>query len=245
MLLVIGRFSWFTCQVVVAMPRAALDPRRVLAPLTRVAAGAAAMALIIGFALGVVCWLHLGDTLRRFELEAYLPSLLMLAVVMEFGPVSAGLIASSRLAAGIAAELAGMQNTEQLDALAVLGVSAHQQLYAPRTLACIVLLPMLTVLVDYSALAGSFLVEWNSGGLSWSLYYQAAIQRLSLSETILATAKSAVFGFVVGVVASWFGAICEPGAESVGNAATRAVVFATLAVLVGNVALVRIIQIVT
>jgi phospholipid/cholesterol/gamma-HCH transport system permease protein len=241
----LGRFSFFALRVMSVVPGALLRPGPVMAQCVRFTGGSLVMVLVIGLSLGVVAWMHLGGVLRRFEIENLLPALLMLAVVVEFGPVSVGLIAAARLAAGIAAELAAMKVTEQLDALELMGVPVARRLLAPRVLACALVLPPLTVLMDYSALVGSFAAERLGGELTWTLYWRFAIDRLTPMEAILATAKTAVFGLLVGLLGCWHGVRAAASTDAVGSSATRAVVASTLSVLVGNVLLVRAIQLAT
>lgn len=211
----------------------------------RFVVGMLPIVLIIGVSLGLVAWMHVGAILHRFDSEQLLPTLLAVAVVLEFGPVSVGLLASSRLAAGLAAETAAMKATEQIDALRCLGVDPTFRLLAPRVAACVLVLPPLTVAIDYAAVCGSYAAEWLGGGLTWSLYYQYALEQLHLREAVLATGKTAIFGLLVGLVSCWYGMESESSTEAVGRASTRAVVAATLAVLISNVFMVRIIQLLT
>jgi phospholipid/cholesterol/gamma-HCH transport system permease protein len=127
----------------------------------------------------------------------------------------------------------------------VLGYSAMRELVGPRVLACILALPILTVFMDYLALAGSFAAEYSVSGVSWLQYRQACLTGLRFEDTLLATLKTLVFGYLVGVAGCYFGMAATGGTEGVGRAATRGVVVATLSVLVANVLLVRLIQVVT
>ena len=241
----IGRFSLFAAHVAWVVPRSLLRPSLILIQLARFTIGSLPVVLIIGFSLGLVTWMHLGQLLARFESQTLLPSVLMVAVVLEFGPVSVGLLAASRLAAGLAAELSAMNTSEQIDALRSQGVDPYVRLFAPRVIACALVLPPLAIIVDYSALLGSYLAEMLGGDLSWTLYRESAIEHLSVLEAALATAKTIVFGLLVSLISCWQGIQAERSTEAVGQAATHAVVLSTVAVLVSNVFLVRLIQIAT
>jgi phospholipid/cholesterol/gamma-HCH transport system permease protein len=135
-----------------------------------------------------------------------------------------------------------MRLTEQIDALEVLGVSAVRALVAPRVLACILALPLLTVVMDYLALVGSFAAEYVTSGVTWLQYQTACLAGLRFQDTLLATLKTVAFGYLIGVAGCYFGMTASGGTEGVGRAATRGVVLATLSVLIANVALVRLIQ---
>lgn len=241
----IGLFTAFGLRTAIELPVMLVRPRLLLVQLARFAAGSAGIIAIAGLSLGLVTWMHLGQVLGRFDVQSLLPSLLMVAVVLEFGPVAAGLVAAGRIASGLAAELAAMKTTEQMDALQCLGVSPYRRLIAPRVFGCCLVLPLLTILLDYTAFFGSFLAERVGGDLSWALYRQYALEHLRSTEALLATAKTLVFGVLVGLLACWSGVTAPPSTEAVGAAATKAVVWSTVAVLVSNVFLVRLIQLVT
>lgn len=240
-----GDFSAFALRVLAASPYSLLHPLPVLTQLARFIAGMLGLVMLVGFSLGLVAWMHMGVILARFESQTLLPSMLMIAVVMEFGPIATGLLASSRLAAGLAAELSAMNAAEQLDAMECLGVSPLRRLIAPRVIAAAISLPLLTVVMDYFAFAGSLVAERLAGELTWIEYRTHAVELLKPFETVLATAKTAIFGMLVGLTACYCGATAERSAEAVGQSATRAVVAATLAVLLCNIFLVRIIQLLT
>jgi phospholipid/cholesterol/gamma-HCH transport system permease protein len=199
-------------------------------------------------AVGAVVWMHLRDSLVQVagrEAVPLLPQALALAVVLEFAPLVAGLIVAGRTGATLGAELGSMRLTEQIDALEVLGLSPLRVLVAPRLLACILALPLLTIFIDYLAILSGYLAELvSSGSLSWTLYHKNVMDVLTLSDVAPATLKTVVFGYLIGVTGCWFGMTAEGGTEGVGRAATRSVVVSIFLVLVSNVILVRVIQLV-
>src|SRR5579871_6062603 len=101
---------------------------------------------------------------------------------MEFAPTGAGLIVAGRSGASLGAELGSMRLTEQIDALEVLGLSPLYQLVAPRVLACILALPLLTVFIAYLALAGSYAAELLGGNMTWMQYQSASLRSLRLQD---------------------------------------------------------------
>ena len=243
----VGRYVAFAGRVLAALPYAVIRPRETLRQFHAVLTGAMPLAAVAGLALGVVIWMHLRGVLARFggsEAVMYLPTALALAVTLEFAPIGAGLIVGGRSGASLGAELGSMKQTEQIDALEMLGVSAIRRLVAPRVLACVLALPLLTVFIDYLAIAGSFAAEAAASGATWVQYREACLRGLRFTDVLLATHKTLVFGFLIGVAGCYFGVHAEGGTEGVGRAATRGVVMATLCVLLSNVVLVRLIQLV-
>lgn len=242
-----SQFGWAIAWAVQALghvPAGLLTPRRWLHPLYEVLFGTLPMAAVAGLALGLVAWLHLHQLLAQFQSIEVLPSTLALTVVWEFGPVAAGLMAAARLGAGWAAELAALKVTEQVDAAAALGVPILPRLVVPRIIAALMAMPLLTVFIDFLAVGSGYLAEAVGGSLTWRQYLHESLRLLTLREVIPATLKTSVFGLVVALVACWHGLSATAGADSVGAAATKSVVHATLGVLVVDILLVRAIQVV-
>jgi phospholipid/cholesterol/gamma-HCH transport system permease protein len=243
----VGRYAAFALRALAAAPLALARPGEALRQFYATLTGALPLATVAGLAVGVVLWMHLRGVLYRFvgpEAVQYLPTAIALAVTLEFAPIGAGLIVAGRSGASLGAELGSMRLTEQIDALEVLGLSSMRELVGPRVLACILTLPLLTVFMDYLALAGSFTAEYLSSGVSWLQYRQTALAGLFFVDTLLATLKTLAFGYLIGVAGCYFGMSASGGTEGVGRAATRGVVVATLSVLLANVLLVRLIQLV-
>jgi phospholipid/cholesterol/gamma-HCH transport system permease protein len=238
----LGCYAHFAVRSVFVLPLALTRPRDLIAQFAQVLLGALPLGIVAGLALGVVIWLHLHHLLERFSAAQYLPQAVALAVVLEFAPTGAGLIVAGRSGASLSAELGSMRLTEQIDALEVLGLSPMRMLVAPRVLACMLALPLLTVFIDYFALLGSYFAEVLGGNLSLLQYRNEALRGLRLGDVIPATLKTIGFGYLIGVTGCYFGMSATGGTEGVGRAATRGVVVSTLLVLAGNVLLVRLIQ---
>ncbi len=135
-----------------------------------------------------------------------------------------------------------MKITEQIDAVEMLGMSPLKRLVAPRVLACILTLPLLTIFMAALALGGAFAAEMLTGSLNSVQYETATWSGLHFEDVLPAIAKTGVFGFLVGVSGCYFGMKAAGGTEGVGKAATHGVELAILLVLLANVILVRFIQ---
>jgi phospholipid/cholesterol/gamma-HCH transport system permease protein len=239
----LGRFVDFSARVFAAMPRAAV--RRaggVLRQFERVAWGSLPIGVAAGLSVGLVTWIQNHRLLVAYGAEAVLPSVLAVAVLVEVGPMLAGLLVAGRLGAGLAAELGSMSLTEEVDALVVLGAAPVPSLVAPRVLACALAVPFLTVVLDASAIVGGMVAEQVAGSLSAQLFWKKSLVFLHLSDIIPATLKTAFFGLLVGLVGCWTGLNTDRSTEAVGHAATRGVVRSMLAVFAANVVLVPWIQ---
>jgi phospholipid/cholesterol/gamma-HCH transport system permease protein len=240
----LGRFVHFSLQALGSVPGAFRRPGEFFRQFYHIFLGALPLCIVTGLALGAVIWMHLHEVLSRLGsgYMALLPQALALAVVLEFAPVSAGLIIAGRTGASLGAELGSMRLTEQIDALEVLGLSPLRVLVGPRVLACMAALPLLTIKIAALAIGGSYAAEFLGGNMSWQEYWNACLSNLRLRDVIPANLKTVIFGFLVGVTGCYFGMTARGGTEGVGRAATRGVVWSIFLVVVADVILVRVIQ---
>ncbi|MFO0892184.1 MAG: ABC transporter permease [Isosphaeraceae bacterium] len=238
-----GRFLDFLARTLGAMPRALWNRFGEFAwQFELVALRSLPIVLGAGLSVGLVTWLQTHRLLMANGAEAALPSFLSVAVVVEIGPVLAGVLVASRMGAGLAAELSSMLLNEEIEARIVLGSDPVPSLVAPRAMACAVAVPLLTVLIDASALVGALVGETTGGKLTPPVFWRDSLVYLRVSDVIPATLKTVVFGLLIGVIGCWIGLNTERSTEAVGRAATRGVVLATLAVFGANVVLVPLIQ---
>jgi phospholipid/cholesterol/gamma-HCH transport system permease protein len=239
----IGWFVDFAFRAVGAIPRALLRrPGEVLRQFERVAWGSLPIVTAAGISIGLVNWLQTRRLLANYGLEENLPSVLMVAVLVEVGPVLASLLVAGRMGAGLAAELGSMMLTEEIDARAVLGAAPIPTLVAPRALACALALPLLTILIDASAFLGGLGAEQAAGTVSAQVFGKKALDFLHFSDVVPATLKTTIFGLLVGLIGCRTGLTADRSTEAVGRAATRGVVRAMLAVLAADVVIVPWIQ---
>lgn len=196
---------------------------------------------VSGMAVGVVLSMHTRVSLERFGAESMIPAGLALALVRETGPLTAGLLLSGRIGAGIGAELGAMRVTEQIDALEASAVDAFRFLVVTRVVACIIALPILTTLMNFSGMLGGFIAETTATGMSLPLYFTRAFSMVEMADYVPATMKTMVFGFIIATISSYLGFTTTSGTEGVGRASTRAVVLSSILIIVSNVLLVRLI----
>jgi phospholipid/cholesterol/gamma-HCH transport system permease protein len=194
-----------------------------------------------GVAIGVVLSMHTRASLERFGAEAMIPAGLAIALIRETGPLTAALLVAGRVGAGIGAELGAMRVTEQIDALEANAVDAFHFLVTTRVIACVIAMPLLTILMDFAGMLGGYIAEAATSGMSWHLYFDRSFSFITYEDLIPATLKTTVFGFLIAVVASYLGFNTTGGTEGVGDASTRSVVLASILLILVDVLLVRLI----
>jgi phospholipid/cholesterol/gamma-HCH transport system permease protein len=241
-----GRFVHFALTAIPAALLAWRRPAELWRQLYLIWLGAIPLGVVAGLALGFVVWIHLHGIVEP-HLREKVPEIVAIAIVLEFAPLGAGLILAGRSGASLGAELGSMKLNEQIDALEVLGVPPMRQLVGPRVLACMITLPLLTILMAYIAVGSSYLAEYLGGSMPWPLYQTCILRGLTapgvgIAKIVLSTLKTVVFGYLVAVTGCWFGMNATEGTEGVGKAATRGVVASIFLVLIANVFLVKLIE---
>jgi len=163
------------------------------------------------------------------------------SVIHETGPIITGLVVSGRVGAGIGAELASMKVTEQIDAIEASAVNPYRLLAATRILACILMLPLLTLAADACGVVMGWVTQALSEPQSLHQFINAGFNGADFNDFLPPTFKTAVFGLIIGTIACFQGMRTKGGAAGVGRAATSSVVLSSLFVILADVVLVKLI----
>ena len=237
----VGDAARFAARVVIESVRPPFEFREMVRQLFELGVRSVPLIAAAGFAIGVVLSMHTRASLARFGAEALIPAGLAIALVRETGPLTAGLLLSGRIGAGIGAELGAMKVTEQIDALEAVAVDSFRYLVVTRVIACVIALPLLTTVMNFTGMLGGFAAETVITGMPFQTYFQQALTPIEFSDLIPATLKTTVFGFIIATTASYLGINTSRGTEGVGQASTRSVVLASMLLIGTNVLLVRLI----
>ncbi|MCC6589802.1 MAG: ABC transporter permease [Bryobacterales bacterium] len=196
---------------------------------------------LAGAATGVVLSLETHDSLVRFGAKAFLPAVIVFSILKESGPIIAGLVLSGRVGAGIGAELGSMKVTEQIDAMEASAVDPYKYLAATRILACILMLPLLTVATDFCGIFMGWVANTMTEPISLRLFFENGFKNVTFGDFIPSALKTAVFGFIIGLIGSFQGMRTKGGTEGVGQSVTSTVVLCSMFVILADVLLVRLI----
>jgi phospholipid/cholesterol/gamma-HCH transport system permease protein len=243
-------FEWFGCLGIFSWKvfRAAITPpyewRELLRQLDEIGAKSFPLVALAGAAVGVVISLEARYTLSRFGAKSLFPSTLIYSVIEVMGPIITGLVVSGRVGAGIGAELASMKVTEQIDAIEASAINPFRLLAATRILACILMLPLLTIVADVFALLTGWFAQSLVEPLSFHQFIEVGFNGATFNAFLPPTFKTAVYGLIIGIVACFQGMRTKGGAEGVGRAATNSVVLASLFLILADVVLVKFILVV-
>lgn len=183
---------------------------------------------------GMVLALQTYHAFRLFSAESLVGAVVALSLCRELGPVITALMVTGRAGSAMAAEIGSMRVTEQVDALTVMAVSPVQYLVAPRMLAGLLMLPLLTALADLIGVAGGYLVGVKMLGINAGLFMNKIYELVELGDIMNGLAKSAVFGLLLALIGCHQGYRASGGAEGVGRATTDAVVWASVMILAAD-----------
>jgi phospholipid/cholesterol/gamma-HCH transport system permease protein len=237
----IGKVSCFGVKALVGAFQPPLEWEFFLGQIEEIGWRSLPLILAAGFALGVVMSMHTRSTLVQFGAEAMIPTLQSAAFFNELGPLVTALLVAGRVGAAIGAGLTNMRVTEQIDAIESLSVDSFKMLVVTRIVACIFVLPLLTVFMDFASLAGGFFSEHFTSHISLQLYVTSAFKTVEWANFIPPTLKTSVFGLIIGTVSGYFGYTTNEGSQGVQRAATNSVVLSSLLIIVVDVILVKVI----
>lgn len=190
------------------------------------------LVVVTGFIMGLVLTLQTRPTMEDFGAEAYMPSMVAVAIVREIGPVITALICAGKIGSSIGAELGSMKVTEQIDAMEVSGTNPFNYLVVTRVLATTFMIPLLVIAADTVGMIGSYLVESVKGQVTWQLYFGKAFRQLTFEDLLPATIKTFFFGFSIGIIGCYKGYYSGKGTVGVGTAANSAVVITSMVLFI-------------
>lgn len=162
--------------------------------------------------------------------DSMVPGFASMLILRELGAVVAALLLTSRVGAGIAAEVGTMKVTEQIDALKMLGINPIRYIVVPRFVACVLGTMMLTIIANIVCIYCAILVSEVSLGFTPAMFKAAMMRFVSFKDFFFATIKGGVFGSVIPLISCYYGFRCKSGAEGVGLATTNSVVASSVAI---------------
>ncbi len=183
---------------------------------------------------GMVLALQSYTGFTRFNAEGAIAGVVVLSITRELSPVLAGLMVAGRVGAAIAAEIATMRVTEQIDALRTLSVNPFKYLIAPRVIAATLTLPILVLIGDVIGVYGGYIVSIYSLGFSPAGYLSQTWDALERIDVVSGLWKAGAFGFIVSIMGCYHGFNSARGAQGVGAATTNAVVSSSILILIFN-----------
>ncbi|MBK9239346.1 MAG: ABC transporter permease [Acidobacteria bacterium] len=194
--------------------------------------GSLTVVLLTGTFTGMVLALQSGITLDQFGARSMVGRLVSASMVKELGPVLTALMVTGRVGSGIAAELGSMMVTDQISALRALGTDPVRKLVVPRVLAGIIMVPVLTIVADAVGMVGAWLITTTQLKVAGSVFWNSVVMGLYIQDVWMGIIKPFFLGFALVTIACHVGLRTKGGTQGVGRATTNAVVGGSVAVLI-------------
>jgi phospholipid/cholesterol/gamma-HCH transport system permease protein len=237
----VGELSMFGVRALAAGIAGPYYPRQILRQLLDIGYYSLPVVGLTAIFTGMVLALQSFTGFSRFQAESAIPTIVIVSLTRELGPVLAGLMVAGRVGSGIAAQLGSMKVTEQIDALNTLGTDPIKKLVTPRVLAALIMLPILTIINDFVGILGGSLISSVLVGVPTGYYWRTVWEQIASDGFVLrfiptdfvqGLVKPFVFGGIISITACYFGINTTGGTEGVGQSTTRTVVMSSILILV-------------
>ena len=213
---------------------AALPWRELSANMYHAGVSALGITALVGLLIGVVLSYLSAQQLARYGANVLIVDLLGISILRELGPLLAAILVAGRSGSAMTAQLGTMKLNQELDALSALGISPTLRLAWPKTMALLLVMPLLAAWTSALALLGGMLAAHWELGLSFAQFLDRFPRAVKLVHLWVGLGKSAVFGLLIGLIGCHFGLTAPPSSEGLGRATTRAVVAAITLVIVAD-----------
>src|SRR5687768_16542954 len=229
--LVVQEFTLLCAQAIAGLAASRRYIPDIMLQIERVGVGSLFIVILTGHITGMVLTLQGAIQLEPYGATIYVSRLVSTSVGRELGPVSAALMIAGRVGTGIASELASMQVTDQIDAMRAEGTDPIQKLVTIRLIACILMIPILTILTDGIAMVGGWLIATVTLSIDSYFYWTWALEALLPRDLALGLVKPVVFGFLIAMVGCYTGLRTKGGTVGVGRSTTQSMVTSSILVL--------------
>lgn len=230
----LGNIVSLTSQTVVWLFRRPFRPAQILAMMDFIGVQSIFIVSLTGTFSGMVLALQTSYALRNFSAEGRVGGLVAVSLTRELAPVFSAIMVTARAGSAMAAELGNMRVTEQIDAIATMGVNPVQYLLSPRLVASVLMVPLLCILYTSVGMVGAYIVAVGWLGGDTGVFLQSVRDISVPKDIIMGVVKAAVFGFIVSAISCRHGFYASGGARGVGVATTRAVVESAVTIFVAN-----------
>src|SRR6476659_7712173 len=215
-----------------------------IAQMDAIGVGSLAIIILTGFFTGGVLTVQTFPTLKSYGAQSQTGYLVAVSLVRELGPVVCALMVTGRVVSAISAELGSMVVSEQIAAMRALGTDPIRKLVAPRLMALVITLPLLTLITDIMGMVGGWTVSTFLFGLPSSMFVNSVRDGITSDDIIGGIIKPLFFAFLMGTIACHKGLKTEGGTVGVGRSTTSAVVMASIIVIIADFVLARALQLI-
>ena len=231
--------SWQAARSIVRRP---LELRSTLHQLDSLGVKSMGIVAVTSLFIGMVMTIQFAFGLRRFGGVEYIPRVIILSFCRELAPTLTAVIVGGRIGSGMAAEVGAMNVTEQVDAIRALGADPAKKLVLPRVLAAVIVMPLLSVYALALGTLGAIIICAAEYDIKPNLFISSSLEAVRLGDFFAGLAKTPFFGFLIAIIGCHFGLRTTGGTEGVGLSTTRTVVAVSIAILIADFLLTKILM---
>lgn len=231
----LARIAILLKKIVTSAFTAPFEIKNIISQMVEIGVRSLPVTLLTAFSTGMVLALQSGYSAKYvFSEPLYVGTIVVFSLLKELSPVLTATVITGRVGAAIAAELGTMKVTEQIDALYTLGTNPVKYLAVPRFVACVTMLPILTICSNVIGVIGGFVIGNLRLDIPSSVYWADTFDFLRLDDFFHGIIKACFFGVIISLISIYEGFECRGGAEGVGKATTSAVVTILVLILVSD-----------
>ena len=208
--------------------------REFSANIYRSGAQALPVTALVGFLIGVVLSYLSALQLKTFGADTFIVNLLGISIIRELGPVIVAVLVAGRSGSAMTAQIGVMRVTEEIDALATMGVSRSLRLVLPKVAALSLAMPLLVIWCSAAGLLGGMVSANMEMGLAYGYFIDTLPRAVPLANLWIGLSKGFFFGFLIALVACHFGLKVRPNTESLSARTTTAVVTSITLVIIAD-----------
>lgn len=229
-----GRMLLLLIEVIKQVLKPPLKLERIFVQMEFIGVKSLFVVILVSTFTGMVLALQTYTGFRRFSAESMVGAIVALSLCRELGPVLTSIMVTARAGSAMAAEIGTMRVTEQIDALVVMAVNPVKYLIVPRIVASILVIPILTIISDYTGIVGGYIVGVKLLNINEGVYINRTIDLLEMSDIFNGLFKSVVFALLLSLIGCYKGYYTKGGARGVGKATTEAVVLACVVIFIAD-----------
>lgn len=237
-----ARFAWSAAVAVVVAPGVWGRWSRLSRQLYFIGARSTPVLALTGGFIGAILAIEIYDQFAAFGQEYRIGGVVNISIVKQIGPVLAAVMLAGRVGCSLTAELGSMRVTEQIDAMRAMASDPIRVLVAPRLIACVVMIPALTIISNLAGIGGAWLVTTKLYGVDPAAYWDFTAAFIDWFYVANGLVKSVFFGAAIALIACWKGFTCRAGAQGVGEATTEGFVTSFVAIVVLNLVLAKLLN---
>jgi phospholipid/cholesterol/gamma-HCH transport system permease protein len=236
----LGRVAILSVQTARALPRRPLETASLVHQMDSLGVHSMSIVAVTSIFIGMVMTIQFAWGLQRFGGLEYIPRVIVVSFLRELAPTLTAVIVGGRIGSGMAAEVGSMNVTEQVDAIRALGADPVKKLVLPRVVAAIICMPILSAIAMMLGIGGAIFVCDVQFDIAPQFFVRSSLDSAEMVDLVDGILKTPFFGFIIAIIGCYFGMTTKGGTEGVGSSTTRTVVAVSIAILVADLILTKL-----